>query len=98
MIEANGSKKPASLVEKAKANSVTIVAVASLPNDPHLLVVLAYTGIQPQPHVCWFFNKDIGGFIEGLYSEKSQDAENAYRARMRRYDGVELPTRYWRDM
>jgi len=88
--------KRSTVVAAAKDRGYILLAVASLPNDPHLLVVLARTDSNtPTPYVSWFFNKDTGSFVEGLYARTVAAGAVAYQRRVDRYNGTDLAHKNW---
>lgn len=73
--------------DQAAKQSVKLYRTIQLPNDPHLQVVLCECG-GFQPFVVWFFNRECGGFHEGIYCKTLIDAVDAFCTRCRRYGAV----------
>lgn len=78
------------VVECAKAHPhiEALIDWCQLPNDPHLLAVLCKTDSDLTRFVCWFFNKETGGFGEGMYCVGIVEATLLYHLRAMRYGGL----------
>jgi hypothetical protein len=74
--------------QQADEQHVKLLAVADMPRDPYLQVVLCQKDGGYQPFVTWIFNSECGGFHEGVYRCTLKEGMESFLERCNRWEAV----------